>query len=358
MTTNGRTLVALARHLRSVRPEAYIAARCPGGRRSPDGDARRPTWATAVGASTVIVTPAALARAWCRPAMPCNSSRRSVRSPCTGSRPPCARASTRRSSASRTRWSVSSEALRSAASISSALRGRASARSSSAFRIESGVRSSWLASSTNRSSRSIDAWIRSSMAFNVTPSRVDLVVRSGKRQPARRIRRGDRRRLPTHPFDGAQRGPREHPPRQRDQDDRDRCPDRERRHELQQLIGTVLQRRANDHDRAAGRRHDRDRKQPRCVVDPRERSGRTTPAVSDRGEQVAREQRSAADDLARLNDRPARVGDLRERLVAFDEIRADVRELGAVRFDVGDQDLRARPEAGSTVSRRSAALRW
>ena len=46
---------------------------------------------------------------------------------------------------------------------SSALRGRASARSSSAFKIESGVRSSWLASSTNRSSRSTEAWIRSSM---------------------------------------------------------------------------------------------------------------------------------------------------------------------------------------------------
>ena len=82
------------------------------------------------------------------------------------------RASTRRSSASRTRWSVSSDALRSAARSSSGLRSRTSARSSSALRIASGVRSSWLASSMNRRSASTDAWIRSSRSFIVAPSRV------------------------------------------------------------------------------------------------------------------------------------------------------------------------------------------
>ena len=46
----------------------------------------------------------------------------------------------------------------------------ASAESTSAFRIVSGVRSSWLASSTNRRSRSSASWSRSKVRFSVTAS--------------------------------------------------------------------------------------------------------------------------------------------------------------------------------------------
>ena len=115
-----------------------------------------------------------------------SSRRRSVGVPRTGRRPPWARARTRRSSASRTRWSVSSAALRSAARNSSGLRSRARARSSSVFRIESGVRSSWLASSMNRRSVSTDVWIRSRRSFIVAPSRVISSSAGGRDRRPRR----------------------------------------------------------------------------------------------------------------------------------------------------------------------------
>ena len=122
-------------------------------------------------------------------------------------RPRSARARTSRSSAMRTRWLTSPEAPWRASWRSSRLRPSTSAESTSAFRIVSGVRSSWLASSTNRRSRSSAAWSRSKVTFRVTASRasVSSVWGTGSRRvgsdaemasASRRIRSTGRRAAP------------------------------------------------------------------------------------------------------------------------------------------------------------------
>src|SRR5581483_2226075 len=70
---------------------------------------------------------------------------------------------------------------------SSGGRGRDRARSSSPFRIPRGVRSSWLASSTKRRSRSNASWSRSSISFSVLASRATSSPVAG----TRRRRSGD-----------------------------------------------------------------------------------------------------------------------------------------------------------------------
>ena len=98
------------------------------------------------------------------------------------------RASTSRSSASRLRRSVSSDADRSArAQLLRRCRSRRSASSSSVFRLASGVRSSWLASATKPRSRSSAASSRASIALSVSPRRriSSSAGGSGSRSPGR-----------------------------------------------------------------------------------------------------------------------------------------------------------------------------
>ena len=265
--------------------------------------------------------------------------------PRIGSRPPWARASTRRSSARRTRWSVSSDALRSAARNSSGLRSRASARSSSAFRTASGVRSSWLASSMKRRSASTDAWIRSRRSFIVAPSRVISSSAGGR----------DRR-----PRDRSTRSP---PPRSacaRPAPER-RPPATIRRATagataIGAPIPSVTASCSSWSARSCsevptittalpgGRLHRRG-EQPADVVDPgkvaiEERRRR------DRPDHGRREHRGPSHDVVRTDDLAGGVGDLCERLVGLDEPGTDVNGRRPAPPSVDDQDRRARSEAG------------
>jgi len=121
------------------------------------------TWRTSTASTKAVTpygttrtsTPAADARAARAEHAACKSSSNLACCRCSGTRPPSAREKTSSVSASTVRRSASSAALRTAACSSWLVLDRDCARSSSAFKTASGVRSPWLASSTNRRSRSV-----------------------------------------------------------------------------------------------------------------------------------------------------------------------------------------------------------
>ena len=150
-------------------------------------------------------TPASTARRTSSPTL--TSSRKTSTEPASArdisSRSPTMRWNRRRSSprSCRARWARGGSSARSASSTSS-----------DAARVVSGERNSWLTSELKRASRSIRAWIWSTMALNevVRPSRsgsrglgrqsgVELAAGDGHRGPGDRGQRPERRRLAKRP---------------------------------------------------------------------------------------------------------------------------------------------------------------
>ena len=125
----------------------------------------------------------------------------------TGSRPSAARAISSRSSASWARWSrLLERGDERLAHVWVVVRRSRSAASSSALRTASGVRSSWLASATNRRSRSNESSQPGEHLVERLAEPADLVVRVRQRQPLAPAVERDPLRPPAHRLDRA-RGP-------------------------------------------------------------------------------------------------------------------------------------------------------
>ena len=177
------------------------------------------------------------------------------------------------------------------------------------------------------------------------PEPGDLIIGRREGQTAAEIGRRDGGRLAPHALDRRQRGARQPPCGERQQEHRDGHPDPERDRELQQLIGSVLERDADDHDGAARRGLHRGGEQPADVVD----AGKVAieeRGVRDRSDHGRRKHRCPSYDGVRADDLAGGVGDLCERLIGLDEPGTHVDGRGPAPPSVDNQDRRARSEAG------------
>ena len=135
----------------------------------------------------------------------------------------------------------------------------------------SGVRSSWLARSTNRPSRSNASSSRSSIEFNVEPNRESSSSAGGT---GRRRSSSDSEiagSLLAHPLDRSERCARQHPPGTRHDDERDRSEQgQQQRRPADRLVAVAEVR--PDHDEQRSRPPlGRDGQEPDGIVDPADR---------------------------------------------------------------------------------------
>ena len=256
--SRSRVAVAIRPHLDDPASVRMPDARCRRGSRPPAGPGRRRHAPARASRRPEGCTPARSARSVELGGDALDDLETSTSARWTGRRPRSDRASTRRSCVSRRSRSVSCAMLRSAASSSSRLRGSFSARSTSALRTPSGVRSSWLASSTNRRSRSSASWTRSSIPFSVSASRWSSSPVSGTGSRRSGSLERDRRRFGPEPLDRAERGTGEDPSeRRRARASSDRPADGHEHGEPRDGLSLILDVHAEDEERRrppAGRR--------------------------------------------------------------------------------------------------------
>ena len=270
----GPSSVNRDRHARRIRPPRSTIRRAPRSRNALSSRLSI-AWRIRRGSTRTIVWRGDVDRdrglrgACPRRARPTRrADRRSdVSSRSIGRCPSSARASRRRSSAIRTRRSVSSDALSITAASSAAVRGRDRARSSSALSAVSGVRSSWLALSRKRRSARAASSIRSSISLSVRAKRASLVVGVRHLESLLTTGGGDRRRLPAHALDGPRSAtPATIHPATACERERDGTADQEEAFDHVQRVGPVGQGGADDHDVRRRALDDRHGEEP-CAVD-------------------------------------------------------------------------------------------
>ena len=141
--------------------------------------------------------------------------------------------------------------------------------------------------------------------------------------------RRDRRRPPAHRLDLPQREPGEAVSGEGGQEQRDRARDQELVAEASERLGPVLASRADDQDPAS----DRNREQPRRLVETRERSAIGVERASARLAKLRpAQQRHRPQRPRRLEDASPRVEKLRVALAPLDEAGAAVVREGRVRL--------------------------